>query len=256
MLSGMTQGEDTHDIGAILQERRRLLNVSREELSQQIQVPTKHLIKIEKSQWHALPSPVYTKGFIRRYAEALGMDADRIVAWYEADSEGAGGMRRSSVLRSSHERSKSSWRAQGGRVATRVTRRVAAGVVFLAVLGYIIYQLSIVFATPALVVTSPAQVETITQESTITLSGTTDAGITLLLNNQAVQVGPNGMFSRTIELLPGINTLDIAAVSRFGQRTTVERTVIYQEPVRSLLPQPVPAPVDTGTTTATGTEDQ
>lgn len=223
-----------------MRERRELLRTTVEDIAQHIGVPAKHLHRIERSDWKSLPSAVYTKGFVRKYARALGMDAGRLVKEYEREVAAQKEADGTAASAETHNTFQKLFPA----LSISATRRTVVGLLFLALVGYIGYQLSIVFADPALSVTQPAQEEMVVTESRTVLAGRTDPGATLLLNNQQVEVGPDGSFEREVELLPGINVLEIAAVSRFNERTTVSRTVIFQEPEHPLFPKP-----------ANGTED-
>src|SRR3989344_2443250 len=156
----MAYETENKTLGTLLRERRYLLNMDLAEVAEHIQVPAKHLKRIEKGQWVSLPSAVYTKGFIRRYARALGMDGDRLIKKYEVEAArarnevgGEEGTAKASVRMGET-------RAMLAKITSRLTRRVFVVIVFLAVIGYVVYQLSIVFAEPALTVTEPAAEET------------------------------------------------------------------------------------------------
>ena len=224
----MAQENEKATVGAVIRERRYMLEVDIDEVAEEIGVQAKHLRRIEKGQWQALPSSVYTKGFIKKYARALGMDAQRLCDAYEKET---------ATKPEVAETGLRPWQRKSASVLlSKVTRKVIVVVAFVAVLGYITYQLSIVFADPNLIVTEPTTEETIVGESTVVLAGRTDPGTRVLLNEQTLEVGPDGTFRKDIELLSGINTLVVSAVSRFDRRTEIVRTVIYREQPQTLMP--------------------
>lgn len=79
--------------------------------------------------------------------------------------------------------------------------------------------------SPALTVTAPAD-NTVSNQATITVSGTADTTITGVQVNGGFADIASGAFTATANLLPGLNTVDIVATTLTGT-TTVKRTVYY-----------------------------
>ena len=71
-------------IGARLRHERELLGMSLEEVSRGTRIPTLSLERIESDRFDDLPGEVFTRGFLRAYARALGLDADEVLAHYGA----------------------------------------------------------------------------------------------------------------------------------------------------------------------------
>jgi|GEM_PF-1581092 len=61
-------------IGQVLRKRREELGLSLEDIQEQTKVRKRYIQAIEDDDWSSLPGDVYARGFIRSYAEALGMD--------------------------------------------------------------------------------------------------------------------------------------------------------------------------------------
>lgn len=90
----MTENEKTTDIqpsskeeiilhiSRTLAERRQARNLSYEKITQAIKIRIPYLQAIEKGQWQELPAEVYIRGFIRRYAQYLGLDGAKLIAPY------------------------------------------------------------------------------------------------------------------------------------------------------------------------------
>jgi len=53
------------------------------ELETQTKIRAKYLRALENEEWDLLPGPTYVKTFLRTYAEALGLDAKRLVEEYK-----------------------------------------------------------------------------------------------------------------------------------------------------------------------------
>jgi hypothetical protein len=83
---------------------------------------------------------------------------------------------------------------------------------------------------PVLAVTAPADNST-TVQSFITVSGTTSETSTVTVSNnsgsvQSAAIFGNG-FSSTVNLVSGVNTIDITATDQAGNTTSAKRTVTY-----------------------------
>jgi cytoskeleton protein RodZ len=71
-------------VGTYLRELRQRRGVSLEEIARTTRVAQRYLESLESDAFEALPSPVFTRGFIRAYCQALGEPPDAALAAYEA----------------------------------------------------------------------------------------------------------------------------------------------------------------------------
>ena len=65
-------------IGEILRQERHRRNLEVTQLADQTKIGAKILEAIEAEQWDRLPGKFFAKSFIRQYAAALGVDADKV----------------------------------------------------------------------------------------------------------------------------------------------------------------------------------
>jgi len=70
---------DLEALGLLFVQARTRQNFDMEELSAQLRIPGHYLTAIEQGQTGKLPEPVYVRGFVRKYAQALGLDQDPLV---------------------------------------------------------------------------------------------------------------------------------------------------------------------------------
>jgi len=75
-------GQHHDDIGAVLREARKRRGLSLEQLSQTTKIGVTFLERIEQNQIEKLPDPVFSRGFVRAYAGAVGLDQEDIVRRY------------------------------------------------------------------------------------------------------------------------------------------------------------------------------
>jgi cytoskeleton protein RodZ len=70
-------------VGAYLREFRVKRGLSLEELGRMTRVAGRYLDALENDAFNALPAPVFTRGFIRAYCQAVGVSPDEALARYD-----------------------------------------------------------------------------------------------------------------------------------------------------------------------------
>jgi len=81
--------------------------------------------------------------------------------------------------------------------------------------------------TALLTVTSPKKVKLTVTSNTLTISGTSEKGAVVTINDMAIPVDANGAFSIKVTLKEGKNTINIKAVDPAGNPATQALTVTY-----------------------------
>ncbi len=69
-------------IGEILREARHRKQVTLKEVSRVTKIKVEILEQLEADEFDRMVSPTYTKGFLKLYAEQLGLDSQALVATY------------------------------------------------------------------------------------------------------------------------------------------------------------------------------
>lgn len=78
------KGDQT--VGEILLSSRERAGLTLEYVSQETKIPRKMLECLETDNFEAVPAKVYVKGFLRSYADLLGLNADIILSKYEVQT--------------------------------------------------------------------------------------------------------------------------------------------------------------------------
>lgn len=71
-------GHGGGQIGPILEKRRLEKGLSLKEVEQATKIRTRYLEGLEREDPTVLPDPVYTRGFLKTYANFLGLDGERL----------------------------------------------------------------------------------------------------------------------------------------------------------------------------------
>ena len=67
-------------VGFMLKEAREKKGLTTSQVESTIKIREKFIIAIENDEFSILPSPSYAKGFVRNYAEFLGLPIDSTMA--------------------------------------------------------------------------------------------------------------------------------------------------------------------------------
>lgn len=138
--------------GAQLRAAREKSEMTVEQVAQQTRVPIRHLKAIEASDFTSLPGRTYIIGFARSFADAVGVDPDRLVGQLgqELAASGAGGYR--------HEADRYE-PVDPLRIPSRTLAWSAVAVLALLLAGYGIWRSSIAVDDP-LAVSTPDEAST------------------------------------------------------------------------------------------------
>ena len=76
------ESDEIIKLGRLLRETREALGLTLEEIEHTIHIRAYHLRSLENGEINSLPSPVQSRGFLRNYAEFLGLEPDEILLRY------------------------------------------------------------------------------------------------------------------------------------------------------------------------------
>lgn len=123
-------------IGPDLRRARTRREIELSEVEAATRIRTRFLHAIEREEWDVLPGGVYTRGFIRTYANFLGLDGDRLAEDYRHEVEGA-------------QRPEAAAAAQAPRSRRKITLRGSPLPPMLAIGGVILVAVIAILAIPS-----------------------------------------------------------------------------------------------------------
>lgn len=81
-------GQPRETVGALLRRTRERYRLHLHEAADQLRIRAAYLDAIERSEFRELPGPTYAVGFVRSYADFLGLDENEIVRRFKDEVEG------------------------------------------------------------------------------------------------------------------------------------------------------------------------
>ncbi len=88
MAESTLPGERYEGVGHSLKVVRERRSLALTDVSARLRIRRPYLEAIEEGRFSELPGAVYVSGFLRQYAEFLGLDPDQVLKSYQAESDG------------------------------------------------------------------------------------------------------------------------------------------------------------------------
>lgn len=234
--------------GKVLHQRRLELGISVEQASIDTKVQKRYLVKIEGDDFDKFDSPVFISGFIKIYADYLGLDVDKVLALYRRSDKEITEQKKKIIYSKQPESSRFDIRDY---LTQRNILLAALSLIIISVFAYLSYQYYIFQSPPGLTITTPTN-NTETDEPEITVEGSTEGDVIIEINEERIDVGDDLKFTSTVALNPGQNSISIRAFKQDNTESeTIEiLTVTYNDPTQSqdapqeepIEPDPEPTP--------------
>lgn len=210
--------KDNLKLNDFLVERRKFMRFRFGELAAKTGIPAKHLKKIEKGEWCDLPSGVYVKGFLKKYAQTVGLDEAEVAARYETEWN---------QICALPVQARSQNFNQLSFLKDISLRKFSAAAAIILIVGYMAWQFRVILERPNLNLDNPTVEDIVSAAAVLELAGRVSPGATLTVNNDPVYPEADGIFKKSVELLAGLNVLEVKAVSRFGKESKIIRRVTF-----------------------------
>lgn len=211
-------------VGEVLKNKRKNLRKSLDLVSADTKIQKRFIKYIESNEFSPFESEVFLKGFIKIYAEYLGLDVKKVLALYR---------RTNPIVK---EKQKNSFKKNiiKGRKLLFNPQMVITALIALFALGillYIGYQIYRFQTPPKLSILQPSSDYT-TEEETLLIKGSTEKGVVVEVNDVVTEVDEFSNFEKSIKLNEGINIVTIKAKKNSNNvlETVDTRKVTYSKP--------------------------
>ncbi len=208
-------------IGEYLRAGREKKRLTYQAVEAKTKIREKFLRALEENHFESLPSLSYAKGFVKNYADFLGLDTAVMLAVFRRQQAEAS---RTQLLPKgvAEPLNNPVFRLTPGRFMI-----VLSGVLVVVFLAYFGLQFRRILIPPRLLLESPSENLVITQKR-VDVLGITDPDATVTINGISVPVQPDGKFFDQIALEGSETKIIVVSTSRYGKTTELEKTVIYQ----------------------------
>lgn len=221
----MTDGQR---LGEILRQQRERKGITLEQAAEDTRIREKFLAALESGDGRALPGAVYTKGFLRNYADYLDLDGTDLVGIYTAErSATPDPPRRFEPMRPVM------------RSGVFISPAIVVPVVVLAAVvlfvGYLSYQFASFATPPKIEVVQPAG-DAIADRADYVVRGKTspEGRVTVRVfpgpeTFPDIRPDADGAFAVKVQLRPGTNHIEVQVLDAAGKVSLISRTVIFED---------------------------
>ncbi len=206
-------------VGQKLLEERLRKGLTLDQVAKTIKIRSSFLSAIEKSEYNRLPQGAYTQGFVKNYAEFLGLSQREILPLFRREFNEGESFR---VLPKGFDKTEDI-KMQGFKITQTA---LSVLLIFFILIIYILFQYRYTVISPPLEVFTPSDNQV---SQNITVSGKTDPNAIVYVNDSPVALTGDGKFTKHITLFSGKNIIRIIAQNRFGKKTVLERVVNVKE---------------------------
>lgn len=226
-------------LGEALRAQRERMGITLEQAAEDTRIRDKFLRALEGGDYQTLPGVVYTKGFLRNYADYLGLDPEQLIAQFQAERGAPDAPRSFEPMRPIMRRS------------VILTPAVLVPISVLAAVAlfvaYLYYQFTTFAVPPRIEIAEPAG-DAIAQSADYLIRGRTapDARITIRVSPgpeiiSDVRPTADGSFSVRVPLKPGANHVEVQVFDAAGKQNQASRVIRYEAAAQ---PSPAGAPPD------------
>ena len=215
-------------LGEILREQRERRGILLVGAANDTRIRENFLNALEQGDYNLLPGAVYTKGFLRKYAEYLDLDPSELVGLYNEERGVA-----AEPVRAFRPMRPITHRSVILTPSVLVPAFVLAGV-FLFV-GYLYYQFT-VFAVPPRIEVMDPSTDAITQAPEYMVRGRTvpDGRVTVRVfpgpeTFTDIRPASDGSFSVRVALKPGPNHVEVEVLDQAGKVSRETRSIMLEQ---------------------------
>lgn len=212
----------TLTLGEKIRKLRNDKRISLNEVSRVTRIQIGYLESLENGEYDKLPADVYVKGFLRSYAEFLGVDDQVFIKLYEKER----GIKRNLKKSKDPEKKK---KIEPINISSfvftpkKITITLSVILVFFG-LVYLYREIGSFSEAPRLSIISPETNSEIDGNS-IFVEGITEKDARLFINDQPILVNDDGKFRENITMQPGVNVINVKSVNKFDKEAVETITV-------------------------------
>ena len=203
-------------VGQILQSEREKQGRKLSDIEKSIKIRSKFLKAIENDNWSFFNSKIYISGIIKNYSKELGVDPEKMLAFFRRDYA-----RKEDITFRKNISSK---------YLTPQTIKIIYFLIILLVLlftYYFGYQVKRYLSPPKIEILSPSK-NTFKRQEKVNIIGKTEREAEIKIFGDRIYQNDKGIFNYSLPLKPGENKLKIEVIGANGKKTIFEKTYFLE----------------------------
>lgn len=206
------------NIGENLKSLREEAGISIDKLSQITKIQEKYLLRLENNEFEKLPSPVYVRGFIKKWAKACNANADELVLQFQRENE--------NLLEDERRKGIKEVSPPPFIITSKHIILVIVILAAAALAAFFYFNQMLVSEVPQVEIVSPSDFNSVTEEEYIFIRGEAQNTEKIFVNGEEMESGNGDSFEFKFPLNAGLNTIIIRAQSPEGREVETARKVL------------------------------
>ena len=205
-----------------LRQARLAKEISLEEVAEATKIQVKYLEILEEGDYQKLPGDIYSKAWLKLYGDFLGLQVNELLVDYKIEKSISNKLTKvsSPVVKSNNISLYSI-------LKPRVLKFLGIALLILALLAYLGWEINNTISPPEVTIFEPSN-NFKTTESSVNIKGQTKAEVQLTINNELVFLDEEGKFNQSINLINGLNNLEISAKKKHSKVKTIEIIILRE----------------------------
>jgi cytoskeletal protein RodZ len=211
-------GEET--VAEKLRLAREGKKISLEEAAKKLGINSAYLAALENSDFDGLPSGVYEKIYLKKYASLLGLNPARLEEKLKKE-KGAANKSGKDVF------AKKKINPRELLVFPKILKNIAIIIIVAALFLYLGFYLKNVFSQPQVIISSPPD-NLVTENNFVEVSGQTSSKTQITINDKQILKDGEGNFRESVELKKGLNIVIISAQNKYSRKKIIEKQILVK----------------------------
>jgi cytoskeletal protein RodZ len=193
-----------------------------EEVAESTKIQIKYLEILEEGDYQKLPGDIYSKAWLKLYGDFLGLATNELLADYKIEKSIS-----DKLNKVSNPEVKTNNISPYSILKPKVLKFLGIGLLILALLTYLAWEINNTISPPDIQIFEPSN-NFRTTESSIIIKGQTKTEVQLTINNELVLLDEEGYFSQAVNLINGLNNLEISAKKKHSKHKIVEIVILRE----------------------------
>jgi cytoskeletal protein RodZ len=205
-------------LGEELRRMRTFKNLGVDDVAQKLGIRREYLLAMEEENFNQLPAGLYGKNFLKKYADFLGVDKNLVAKFLQ---EATGEQTENNPF------SQKILKKNKFLIFPKIIRNLLLGLGVLICFLYLIFYFKKIVLPPDLIVNQPEK-NLMIKDSSILVAGKTEKEAEVRINGELILNNNDGVFSQTVNLKKGVNTLTVSAKKKYSQENIVLRQILVE----------------------------
>lgn len=202
-------------LGEKMRKARAEKRVGLPEIAKNTKIQLEYLEALENGDYGKLPANVYVKGFLKSFADFLGINEEYLIKSFNKEKS----IQQNLAGNETNKKKTDGINLSKFSITPKIISIFFITLFFVALFFYLFKNLNNFVSNPELLIINPTA-DSVINDTKVLVKGKTDTGNELFINNQPVLVDDDGVFSENIALREGKNVIAIRSVNRFDKEIT------------------------------------